>query len=132
AVISQVDQPREIHVAAGDRTGIPCNHSIANSYYMAWYQIISGESPILVISGSTSAEPIDRFRMTIDLKHKRTSLHIEPAHMKDSAVYYCAVRDTVTQTHRKPDPKPHTQLVYKKPYSVSKATEDKCDTGAVV
>uniref|UniRef100_A0A4W6CHE6 Ig-like domain-containing protein n=1 Tax=Lates calcarifer TaxID=8187 RepID=A0A4W6CHE6_LATCA len=76
----------------GDTVTLSCSYSqsVQNLY---WYQQKSSSSPQLLMMEHSKAEGLS---FNHDKKTKEFHLQISSAAVTDSAVYYCAVRPTVT------------------------------------
>uniref|UniRef100_A0A8P4FVF0 Ig-like domain-containing protein n=1 Tax=Dicentrarchus labrax TaxID=13489 RepID=A0A8P4FVF0_DICLA len=77
----------------GDTVTLSCKYSdsVDNLF---WYQQKSSSPPQLLIM--EYSEKIARLSLTHDKNSKEFHLQISSAAVSDSAVYYCAVRPTVT------------------------------------
>jgi len=83
-----------------------CNYStIYTNAYLFWYKQQSNRSPTLILSeftvgqGTTEDEFKKRFSAKLDSTSRSVPLSIQDVSVSDSAVYYCALQPTVTQTH---------------------------------
>ncbi|KAJ1167976.1 hypothetical protein NDU88_008360 [Pleurodeles waltl] len=94
---NQVLQPPGLEVTEGETAEVTCNHTITRPDYLAWYQHRPGEFPKLLISGYSSPPDIERISMFITKDRVCTTLKIRGAGVRDTAVYYCSVRDTVRE-----------------------------------
>uniref|UniRef100_A0A3B4XYN3 Immunoglobulin V-set domain-containing protein n=1 Tax=Seriola lalandi dorsalis TaxID=1841481 RepID=A0A3B4XYN3_SERLL len=69
-------------------------------YYFFWYRQYSGNPPEFLISHQESGEilsdPVSGLSVTMSGNKTRMDLNISSAAVTDSAVYYCALRPTVT------------------------------------
>ena len=101
-------QPSEDVVAAeGDDVTLNCTfQSSSNNLYIFWYKQEGIGRPKFILSrfsfgqGKTENEFRERFSSTLDSKNKSAPLKIQKVQLSDSAVYYCALRPTVTGTSR--------------------------------
>jgi len=99
---------REEFAAVSSTVTLSCSYSSANS--LQWYRQSPGSAPqflVLIIEGvkETKTSEVDpRFstKTRKEEKIKRVDLEISSAKVSDSAVYYCALRPTVTGNTRTP------------------------------
>uniref|UniRef100_A0A8C1NB74 Ig-like domain-containing protein n=1 Tax=Cyprinus carpio TaxID=7962 RepID=A0A8C1NB74_CYPCA len=83
-----------------------CNYSTSsyNSYHY-WYKQLENKSPTFILSeftlgkGTTEDEFKERFSATLNSTSRTVPLVIKNLRVSDSAVYYCALRPTVTEAH---------------------------------
>ncbi|KAJ1196145.1 hypothetical protein NDU88_000020 [Pleurodeles waltl] len=94
---NQVLQPLGLEVTEGETAEVTCNHTFTTSDYLAWYQHRPRGFPKLLISGYSSPPDIERLSMFITKDRVSTTLKIRGAGVRDTAVYYCGVRDTVRE-----------------------------------
>ncbi len=100
----RVDQPlREMSAYKGDPVTLLCNYSTtATNAYIFWYKQLPNRSPTFVLNkftfgeGTTEPDFKKRFSATLNSTSKTVPLMIEDVRVSDSAVYYCALRPTVT------------------------------------
>uniref|UniRef100_A0A669BZU8 Ig-like domain-containing protein n=1 Tax=Oreochromis niloticus TaxID=8128 RepID=A0A669BZU8_ORENI len=68
--------------------------------YFFWYRQYPGKSPEFLIShsdkGQLTSDPVIRLSVKVNADQTLMTLQISSAAVTDSAVYYCAVRPTVT------------------------------------
>uniref|UniRef100_A0A8C2I6V4 Ig-like domain-containing protein n=1 Tax=Cyprinus carpio TaxID=7962 RepID=A0A8C2I6V4_CYPCA len=83
-----------------------CNYSTSfTNAYLFWYKQLPNRSPTFILieftvgKGTIEDEFKDRFSATLDSTSRTVPLMIKKLHVSDSAVYYCALRPTVTETH---------------------------------
>ncbi|KAL7387526.1 hypothetical protein ABVT39_024910 [Epinephelus coioides] len=71
---------------------------LSSSNYFFWYRQYPGKPPELLISHSASGTEGNKQipRLTIKVEGEQINMNISSAAVTDSAVYYCAVRPTVT------------------------------------
>uniref|UniRef100_A0A671QAS5 Ig-like domain-containing protein n=1 Tax=Sinocyclocheilus anshuiensis TaxID=1608454 RepID=A0A671QAS5_9TELE len=104
---NRVEQPSgEMTTNKGDPVTLQCNYSTsATNVYIYWYKQLPNRSPTFMLSvfsfgkGTTEDEFKDRFSATLNSKSTTVPLMIEDVRVSDSAVYYCALQPTVTETH---------------------------------
>uniref|UniRef100_A0A3B1JQU0 Immunoglobulin V-set domain-containing protein n=1 Tax=Astyanax mexicanus TaxID=7994 RepID=A0A3B1JQU0_ASTMX len=75
--------------------------------YLFWYRQYPGSRPEYLVrifpkEGATSdPNPLfPQFSSTVDFSESRVNLIISSTAVSDSALYYCALRPTVTETHQ--------------------------------
>uniref|UniRef100_A0A673M3P3 Ig-like domain-containing protein n=1 Tax=Sinocyclocheilus rhinocerous TaxID=307959 RepID=A0A673M3P3_9TELE len=83
-----------------------CNYSTSfSNAYLFWYKQLPNRSPTFILSeftvgkGTTEDEFKERFSATLDSTSRTVLMMIEDVRVSDSAVYYCALQPTVTETH---------------------------------
>ena len=90
----------EIHVSEGDNVTLSCNYSTVNSNdVLQWYRQFPRSRPEFLLYKSLQGLKSDSVpRMSVELyqDNKRVDLLISSAAVSDSALYYCALRPTVT------------------------------------
>ncbi|CDQ81833.1 unnamed protein product [Oncorhynchus mykiss] len=91
----------EVYAEVGSNVLVSCNYSSAN--ILLWYKQSPGSAPqyLLLIphySGiGQGADSLDsRFSGKLNEEKTRVDLEISSAEVTDSALYYCALRPTVT------------------------------------
>ncbi|XP_053351519.1 uncharacterized protein LOC128521401 [Clarias gariepinus] len=96
----------------GSNTTLSCTYS-GSVDYLHWYQQKPGSRPVflLLIDKDTgrvtpAVPPLSQFSVTVDKINTKVDLNISSAAVSDSALYYCALRPTVTE---------NTTTLYKKP-----------------
>lgn len=97
-----VKQPPTMLASQGDTAQLNCEFVTSDpSPYLFWYIQRTGEGPkFLLLSQKfvvNNTEFPDRFHAT--LSTDRVPLTISSVQLSDSAMYYCALRPTVTGTH---------------------------------
>uniref|UniRef100_A0A669BU20 Ig-like domain-containing protein n=1 Tax=Oreochromis niloticus TaxID=8128 RepID=A0A669BU20_ORENI len=79
---------------------LSCSYSkpVVGTYYFFWYQQYPGKPPKFLISHSDKGQLISDpvIRLSVKVNETLMTLQISSAAVTDSAVYYCAVRPTVT------------------------------------
>ncbi|KAG8596317.1 hypothetical protein GDO81_001843, partial [Engystomops pustulosus] len=98
---AQVSQDPNIHSTEDQDVTLRCTHKISNYDFLIWYKHIPGLALEICTFGYTQATPglNPRYSMTIERSSLSTELHIQKVKGGDTAVYYCAVRDTVILIH---------------------------------
>ncbi|XP_055721766.1 uncharacterized protein LOC129813488 [Salvelinus fontinalis] len=75
-----------------DRVKLSCNYSSGDT--LQWYRQYPKSAPQLLVMEYADITP--GFSLNHDKKDKRVDLEISSAEVTDSALYYCALRPTVT------------------------------------
>uniref|UniRef100_A0A4W5K0G1 Ig-like domain-containing protein n=1 Tax=Hucho hucho TaxID=62062 RepID=A0A4W5K0G1_9TELE len=99
-----VIQPTEdVMVVEGQPTTLSCQFDTADlSPYLFWYKQQTNSNPIFMLrrdtfsSGETTTEFQERFDARLNFTAKSVPLTIQRVQLSESAVYYCALRPTVT------------------------------------
>uniref|UniRef100_A0A8C1TEG7 Ig-like domain-containing protein n=1 Tax=Cyprinus carpio TaxID=7962 RepID=A0A8C1TEG7_CYPCA len=86
-----------------DQVIVGCNYFTTDTNInLFWYQQLPNKSPTLILNelpfgeGTTEPDFKKRFSATLNSTSKTVPLMIKDVHVSDSAVYYCALRPTVT------------------------------------
>ncbi len=104
----KVEQPsRQMTANEATQVTLLCNYTTSGytNAYLFWYKKQPNRSPTLILSefavgkGTTEDEFKDRFSATLDSTTRTVPLMIKNLCVSDSAVYYCALKPTVTETH---------------------------------
>uniref|UniRef100_A0A3P9D7W3 Ig-like domain-containing protein n=1 Tax=Maylandia zebra TaxID=106582 RepID=A0A3P9D7W3_9CICH len=98
-----IQEQGDVIAAEGDTVTLGCQYesSVTNNY-LFWYKQDGNNSPKFILSrvsgddGNTVDEFKERFSSTLDSSIRSVPLKIQKLQLSDSAVYYCAVRPTVT------------------------------------
>ncbi|CAJ0925123.1 unnamed protein product [Ranitomeya imitator] len=98
---SQVSQDPDLLAIESEDVTLKCAHKLSSYQLLIWYKHIPGHGLEICAHGvSTASNLIPRYSMTMDRAALTTELHITGVKGEDTAVYYCAVRDTLTLSHR--------------------------------
>uniref|UniRef100_A0A8C4GJX5 Ig-like domain-containing protein n=1 Tax=Dicentrarchus labrax TaxID=13489 RepID=A0A8C4GJX5_DICLA len=97
-------QPKgDVTATEGEEVTLDCQYnSSSTSNYLFWYKQDGNNSPKFILSriqrdeGTTADEFKERFSSTLDSTSRSVPLKIQKLQLSDSAVYYCALRPTVT------------------------------------
>ncbi|CAB1326173.1 unnamed protein product [Coregonus sp. 'balchen'] len=99
-----VTQPTEdVMAVEGQQTTLTCLYDTTDrSPYLFWYKQQANGKPMFMLRkdtvgvGETAAEFKERFHARLNVTAKSVPLMIQRVQMSDSAVYYCALKPTVT------------------------------------
>ncbi|KAK6466186.1 hypothetical protein HHUSO_G36665 [Huso huso] len=101
--------PAALHAQEDQSVTIHCNftHSASSNIYLQWYRQDPGERVKYILQryklsgvpedGNKAPGVEDRFSALLDAPNKYTYLNISGIQMRDSAVFYCALRPTVKE-----------------------------------
>ncbi|OCU01449.1 hypothetical protein XELAEV_18007238mg [Xenopus laevis] len=102
---SQVFQTPLMIAEEGQDTTFRCNHSITTYNLLVWYKQLPGSSLEICASGILQDIINGRFNMRIHKESLSTELSISKVRVEESALYYCAVSDTMAETQSTAVPK---------------------------
>lgn len=96
---ASINQPAVMITHLGDAVNISCTHTYSNYYYLYWYQQTTQEKSFkllghLYLTKFNPEEGYDRCHIYGDSQTQAT-LQLSSVISEDSAVYFCAVSDTV-------------------------------------
>uniref|UniRef100_A0A3B3Q4L4 Ig-like domain-containing protein n=1 Tax=Paramormyrops kingsleyae TaxID=1676925 RepID=A0A3B3Q4L4_9TELE len=94
----KVNQSTLIISPEGDKAVLTCSHDITRFNSMYWYVQHPNKAPEPLIHGYDVVLPKGRFSMEVNRTERLTNLSISDSRTEDTAVYYCAVEPTVTQS----------------------------------
>ncbi|KAG8140850.1 hypothetical protein E2320_003510 [Naja naja] len=96
ATVSQ--KPRFLSVKEGDPILLNCSYQ-GMEFSLQWYKQYPGGQPEFMVLLSTSGiKEKDNFKMTLDKNNKMTSLYLNNTQLKDSAVYFCALKHSARKS----------------------------------
>ena len=91
---------KEENSLEGSSVTLSCRYSKGSADYFFWYRQYSGKPPEFIISHLESGEIMQNTNsgLSVSISEDKTKmvLQISSAAVTDSALYYCAVRPTVT------------------------------------
>uniref|UniRef100_A0A4W2D4H8 Ig-like domain-containing protein n=1 Tax=Bos indicus x Bos taurus TaxID=30522 RepID=A0A4W2D4H8_BOBOX len=105
-----VTQPEaEVPVAEGDPVTVKCTYSVSGSPYLFWYvqhRNLGLQFLLKYISGDTLVK--GNYGFEAEFNKSQTSFHLKKPSVvgSDSALYFCAVRDTVVGAAGRAEYKP--------------------------
>ena len=90
----------QVTLSEGTSVTINCTYSTSGYPFLFWYVQYPGEGPQLLLKATKANEKGNHKGFEATYNTETTSFHLEKASAQesDSAVYYCALRDTVTET----------------------------------
>ncbi|KTF91145.1 hypothetical protein cypCar_00042894 [Cyprinus carpio] len=96
---SSIDQPADMMKHQGNTVNISCTHTYSSFYYLYWYQRTTQEESFkllgyLYLQKFNPEKDYDRFHIYGNSQTHGT-LQISTVTSEDSAMYFCAVSDTV-------------------------------------
>uniref|UniRef100_A0AC11DIG7 Uncharacterized protein n=2 Tax=Ovis aries TaxID=9940 RepID=A0AC11DIG7_SHEEP len=109
--VNQTEGP--VTVSEGALMTLNCTYQTAGfSPYHFWYIQHLNKAPRLLLKGSMSdrTPKSEGFQATLVQSDRSFHLQKRAVQASDSAVYYCALRDTVTQGCRGAEHKPRVQM----------------------
>lgn len=99
-------QPEDIiSVLEGASVQVKCNYEYSGSPVLFWYVQYPRQNPQLLLK-HFSGESVKGFTAVLDKSEASFHLKKQSAQEEDSAVYYCAVGDTVAGFAKEVDHKP--------------------------
>lgn len=92
----------QVALSEEDFLTIHCNYSASGYPALFWYVQYPGEGPQFLFRASRDKEKGSSRGFEATYNKETTSFHLQKASVQesDSAVYYCALGDTVAQTTR--------------------------------
>ncbi|MBZ3891915.1 T-cell receptor alpha chain V region RL-5 [Sciurus carolinensis] len=90
----------QVTMSEGAFLTINCTYSAAGYPNLFWYVQYPGEGPQLLLKAMKANDKVSNKGFEATYKKEATSFHLEKASVQesDSAVYYCALNDTVAET----------------------------------
>ena len=88
-------------IIEGENVTFSCNYSDGYVENLQWYRQYPNSIPeflYYIREAGSSSEKVPRLTPSINKEEKRVFLELSSAEASDSAVYYCALRPTVTGT----------------------------------
>ncbi|XP_006835598.1 PREDICTED: uncharacterized protein LOC102818947 [Chrysochloris asiatica] len=94
---AKATQPNSMECTEGEPVNLPCNHStISGNEYIYWYRQILHQGPEYMIHGLKNNVTNKMAYLSIPTDRKSSTLILSHVTLRDTAVYYCIVRDTQT------------------------------------
>ncbi|XP_006883360.1 PREDICTED: uncharacterized protein LOC102852047 [Elephantulus edwardii] len=92
---AKATQPNSMDSIEGKTVNLPCNHStISGNEYIYWYRQILHRGPEYVIHGLNGNVTNQMAFLIIPTGRKSSTLILPHVTVRDTAMYYCIVRDT--------------------------------------
>ncbi len=91
----------EMTESEGAQVILTCNYTTTStSPELFWYKQLPNRSPKFILNQyTTEPDIIKKYSATLNSSPRTFPLMIKNLRVSDSAVYYCALRTTVTETH---------------------------------
>uniref|UniRef100_A0A9L0JBV5 Ig-like domain-containing protein n=1 Tax=Equus asinus TaxID=9793 RepID=A0A9L0JBV5_EQUAS len=91
---AKTTQPNAMECTEEETVHLPCNHStISGNEYIYWYRQVPHQGPEYVIHGLKKNETNEMASLTMTTDRKSSTLILPQVTLKDTAVYYCMLRD---------------------------------------
>ncbi|TKS79245.1 T-cell receptor alpha chain V region RL-5 [Collichthys lucidus] len=94
-----IQPPGDVNATEGDTVTLHCKFETSATFsYLFWYKQEVNDGPKFILQrySGTKDKPLQEDRLDAIIKNDSVPLKIQKLQLSDSAVYYCAVRPTVT------------------------------------
>ncbi|TKS79263.1 T-cell receptor alpha chain V region RL-5 [Collichthys lucidus] len=94
-----IQPPGDVNATEGDTVTLHCKFETSATFsYLFWYKQEVNDVPKFILQrySGTKDKPLQEDRLDAIIKNDSVPLKIQKLQLSDSAVYYCAVRPTVT------------------------------------
>uniref|UniRef100_G1TVI5 Ig-like domain-containing protein n=1 Tax=Oryctolagus cuniculus TaxID=9986 RepID=G1TVI5_RABIT len=104
--VTQTEGP--VILSEGSPLTLNCSYQTSSSVFLFWYVQYLHEGPQLLLKSAIENQRVEHegFHATLVKKDSSFHLHKSSLQLSDSAVYYCALRDTVRGTTGEVEHKP--------------------------
>uniref|UniRef100_A0A8C6X4B4 Ig-like domain-containing protein n=1 Tax=Naja naja TaxID=35670 RepID=A0A8C6X4B4_NAJNA len=96
-ILKHIKEHQFLSIKEGDSIHLKCSYLEAATNLQWYKQYPGGQPEFMIILYSSNTETKDNFEMTLNTNNKTTSF-LKTTQLKDSAVYFCAIRHSGRKT----------------------------------